>query len=47
MQMATEPGLLFPAALHLFEVLTQEGFEVDLGTESNTYGLDDVSLTES
>jgi putative intracellular protease/amidase len=27
-------------------VLTQAGFEVDLATETGTYGLDDLSLTE-
>jgi D-lactate dehydratase len=39
-------GLFFTEALHPFEVLTEAGFEVDLATETGTYGLDDVSLTE-
>ena len=39
-------GLFFTEALHPFEVLTQTGFKVDLGTETSTYGLDDVSLTK-
>jgi putative intracellular protease/amidase len=38
-------GLFFTEALHPFEVLTESGFEVDLATETGTYGLDDVSLT--
>ena len=39
-------GLFFTEALHRFEILTQAGFEVDRRTETNTYGLDDVSLTK-
>jgi putative intracellular protease/amidase len=35
-------GLFFTEALHPFEVLTQAGFEVDLASETGTYGLDDV-----
>src|SRR5215467_1967915 len=42
----TKTGLFFTEALHPFEVLTQAGFEVDLATETGTYGLDDLSLTE-
>jgi D-lactate dehydratase len=38
-------GLFFTEALHPFEVLTQAGFEVDLATETGTFGFDDVSLT--
>jgi putative intracellular protease/amidase len=38
-------GLFFTEALHPFEVLTQAGFEVDLASETGTFGLDDVSLT--
>src|SRR5499427_75658 len=38
-------GLFFTEALHPFEVLTQAGFEVDLATETGTFGLDDLSLT--
>ena len=38
-------GLFFTEALHPFEVLTEAGFEVDLASETGTFGLDDVSLT--
>src|SRR5215813_6262499 len=38
-------GLFFTEASHPFEVLTQAGFEVDLASETGTFGLDDVSLT--
>jgi D-lactate dehydratase len=38
-------GVIYPEALHPFEVLTQAGFDVDLATETGTYGLDDLSLT--
>jgi len=38
-------GLFFTEASHPFEVLTQAGFEVDLATETGTFGFDDVSLT--
>jgi len=41
----TRTGLFFTEALHPFEVLTQAGFEVDLATETGTFGLDDLSLT--
>lgn len=41
----TRTGLFFTEALHPFEMLTQAGFEVDLATETGTYGLDDLSLT--
>lgn len=41
----TKTGLFFTEALHPFEVLTQAGFDVDLATETGTYGLDDLSLT--
>src|SRR5271167_381299 len=37
-------GLFFTEALHPFEVLTQAGFEVDLASETGTYGLDFNSL---
>lgn len=40
----TKTGLFYTEALHPFEVLTQAGFEVDLATETGTYGLDDLSL---
>jgi D-lactate dehydratase len=39
-------GLFFTEALHPFEVLTQAGFEVDIASETGTYGLDEISLTE-
>jgi hypothetical protein len=39
----TKTGLFFTEALHPFEVLTQAGFEVDIATETGTYGLDDLS----
>jgi len=42
----TKTGLFFTEALHPFEVFTQAGFEVDLATETGTYGLDDLSLTD-
>ncbi len=42
----TKTGLFLTEALHPFEVLSQAGFEVDLATETGTYGLDDLSLTE-
>src|ERR1700757_855838 len=42
----TKTGLFFTEALHPFEALTQAGFEVDLATETGTYGLDDLSLTD-
>jgi putative intracellular protease/amidase len=42
----TKTGLVFTEALHPFEVFTQAGFEVDLATETGTYGLDDLSLTD-
>jgi D-lactate dehydratase len=41
----TKTGLFFTEALHPFEVLTQAGFEVDLASETGTFGLDDLSLT--
>ncbi|MGB8403450.1 MAG: molecular chaperone Hsp31 [Mycobacterium sp.] len=42
----TKTGLFFTEALHPFEVLTEAGFDVDLATETGTYGLDDLSLTD-
>lgn len=42
----TKTGLFYTEALHPFEVLTQAGFDVDLPTETGTYGLDDLSLTD-
>jgi D-lactate dehydratase len=38
-------GLFYTEALHPFEVLTQSGFEVDLASETGTFGLDDISKT--
>ncbi|MCV7229810.1 molecular chaperone Hsp31 [Mycolicibacterium komossense] len=42
----TKTGLFFTEALHPYEVFTAAGFDVDLATETGTYGLDDLSLTE-
>jgi putative intracellular protease/amidase len=42
----TKTGLFYTEALHPYEVLTQAGFDVDLATETGTYGLDDLSLTD-
>jgi D-lactate dehydratase len=42
----TKTGLFYTEALHPYEVLTAAGFEVDLATETGTYGLDDLSLTD-
>jgi D-lactate dehydratase len=42
----TKTGLFFTEALHPFEVFTQAGFDVDLASETGTFGLDDLSLTE-
>ncbi len=42
----TKTGLFYTEALHPFEVFTAAGFEVDLATETGTFGLDDLSLTE-
>ena len=39
-------GLFFTEALHPFEVLTEAGFGVDLASETGSFGLDDVSLTD-
>jgi hypothetical protein len=39
-------GLFFTEALHPFEVLTQAGFEVDIASETGTYVLDEISLTD-
>lgn len=37
-------GLFFTEALHPFEVFTTAGFEVDLATETGTFGFDEHSL---
>src|ERR1700741_1207929 len=42
----TKTGLFYTEALHPFEVLTAAGFEVDLASETGTFGLDEVSLTD-
>jgi D-lactate dehydratase len=42
----TKTGLFYTEALHPFEVFTQAGFDVDLASETGTFGLDDLSLTE-
>src|SRR5579871_2219291 len=39
-------GLFYTEALHPFEVLTAAGFAVDLASETGTFGLDAVSLTD-
>src|SRR5262249_44802544 len=38
-------GVFFVEALHPYEVLTAAGFDVDLASETGTFGFDDVSLT--
>jgi len=38
-------GVFFVEALHPYEVLTAAGFEVDLASETGTFGFDDISLT--
>src|SRR3569833_1944949 len=35
-----QTGLFFTEALHPYEVLTDAGFEVDLASETGTYGID-------
>ncbi|MDH6245433.1 DJ-1/PfpI family protein [Mycobacterium sp. OTB74] len=42
----TKTGLFYTEALHPFEVFTDAGFEVDLASETGTFGLDDLSLTD-
>jgi D-lactate dehydratase len=42
----TKTGLFYTEALHPFEVFTQAGFEVDLASETGTFVLDDLSLTD-
>lgn len=37
-------GLFFTEALHPFEALTKAGFDVDLATETGTFGFDEHSL---
>lgn len=37
-------GLFYTEALHPFEALTKAGFEVDLATETGTFGIDEHSL---
>jgi hypothetical protein len=39
-------GLFYTVALHPFEALTAAGFEVDLATETGTYGIDEHSLAK-
>jgi putative intracellular protease/amidase len=41
----TKTGLFYTEAFHPYEVLTKAGFEVDLASETGTFGLDDLSLT--
>ncbi|HJT31312.1 MAG TPA: DJ-1/PfpI family protein [Pirellulales bacterium] len=40
-------GLFFTEALHPFEVLTKAGFEVDLATETGTFGYDEHSVEKA
>jgi len=42
----TRTGLFYTEALHPYEVLTQAGFEVDLATETGSYGVDELSITK-
>jgi putative intracellular protease/amidase len=42
----TKTGLFYTEALHPYEVLTKAGFEVDLASETGTYGVDDLSTTK-
>jgi putative intracellular protease/amidase len=39
-------GLFFSEALHPFEVFAKAGFEVDLATETGTFGYDEHSLSK-
>src|SRR5215475_995195 len=39
-------GLFYTEALHPYEVLTEAGFEVELASETGTFGLDEVSPTD-
>ena len=39
-------GLFYTEALHPYEVLTAAGFAVDLASESGSFGLDEISLTD-
>ena len=41
----TKTGLFYTEAFHPYEVLTQAGYEVDLASETGTYGVDDLSIT--
>jgi putative intracellular protease/amidase len=41
----TKTGLFYTEALHPFEVFTKAGWEVDLATETGTFGIDDLSRT--
>ena len=38
-------GVFFVEALHPYEVLTAAGFEVDLASETGTFGWDEISLS--
>lgn len=44
-QDGTKTGLFYTEALHPFEELVKAGFEVDLATETGTYGVDEHSVT--
>src|ERR1700722_13008493 len=39
-------GLFYTEGLHPFEVFTEAGFQVDLASETGTFGMDAVSVTE-
>jgi putative intracellular protease/amidase len=42
----TKTGLFYTEAFHPYEVLTKAGYEVDLASETGTYGVDDLSTTK-
>src|SRR5262249_34209669 len=41
----TKTGLFYTEAFHPFEVLTKAGYEVDLASETGSFGVDDLSKT--
>jgi len=43
----SKTGLFYTEALHPYEVLTEAGFEVDLASETGTFGIDPHSITET
>src|ERR1700722_7279432 len=42
----TKTGFFSTEAFHPYEVLTKVGFEVDLASETGTYGIDDLSTPQ-